>query len=126
MKLVEQISIVNNLISKVNSLQDDIGRKVCAEMNTVLQKNGGFNSLCKIARVLSDDKCDCYKLDVEMDDVKYFTYAPLVSADVECSFSAYKVILSDTRQSFSFDTLKMNVVVYCSSNRNQANNMQVK
>ncbi|KAJ4430164.1 hypothetical protein ANN_22374 [Periplaneta americana] len=46
--------------------------------------------------------------------------------DVERSFSAYKVILSDTRRSFPFETLKMNVVVYCSSNRNQANNMQEK
>ncbi|KAJ4427456.1 hypothetical protein ANN_25079 [Periplaneta americana] len=60
----------------------------------------------------------------EIDDVKYFTYASLVSADVEHSSSAYKVILSDTRRSFSFETLKMNVVVYCSRNRNQANNMQ--
>ncbi|KAJ4427438.1 hypothetical protein ANN_25060 [Periplaneta americana] len=47
---------------------------------------------------LQDDKCDCYELDEEMEDVKYFTYAPLVSADVERSFSAYKVILSDTRR----------------------------
>ncbi|KAJ4452126.1 hypothetical protein ANN_03643 [Periplaneta americana] len=47
-------------------------------------------------------------------------------ADVERSFSAYKVILSDTRQSFSFETLKMNVVVYCSRNRNLANDMQEK
>ncbi|KAJ4437107.1 hypothetical protein ANN_17242 [Periplaneta americana] len=86
-KLVEKISIVNHLISKVNDLQDDISKKLCVKMNTVIQKkNGGFNSLCKIARVLSDDKCGCYQLDVEMDDVKYFTYAP----DVERSFSAYK------------------------------------
>ncbi|KAJ4447546.1 hypothetical protein ANN_09553 [Periplaneta americana] len=35
-------------------------------------------------------------------------------------FFAYKVILSNTRLSFSFETLKMNVVVvYCSRNRNQ-------
>ncbi|KAJ4438377.1 hypothetical protein ANN_14322 [Periplaneta americana] len=45
-------------------------------------------------------------------------------SDVERSFSAYKVILSDTRRSFSFETLKMNVVVYCSRNRNLAKNMQ--
>ncbi|KAJ4442659.1 hypothetical protein ANN_04248 [Periplaneta americana] len=41
-------------------------------------------------------------------------------------FSACKVILSDTRRSFSCETLKMNVVVYCSRNRNQAYNMQEK
>ncbi|KAJ4446177.1 hypothetical protein ANN_12870 [Periplaneta americana] len=45
-------------------------------------------------------------------------------SDVERSFSAYKVILSDTLRSLPFETLKMNVVVYCSRNRNQANNMQ--
>ncbi|KAJ4428934.1 hypothetical protein ANN_25930 [Periplaneta americana] len=50
----------------------------------------------------------------------------LSCADIERSFSAYKVILSDTGRSFSFETLKMNVVVYCSRNRNQANNMQEK
>ncbi|KAJ4451558.1 hypothetical protein ANN_03024 [Periplaneta americana] len=46
-------------------------------------------------------------------------------SDVERSFSAYKVILSDTRRSFSFETLKMKVVVlHCSRNRNQANNIK--
>ncbi|KAJ4437989.1 hypothetical protein ANN_13928 [Periplaneta americana] len=37
-----------------------------------------------------------------------------------------KVILSDTLRLFSFETLKMNVVVYCSRNRNLANNMEEK
>ncbi|KAJ4438477.1 hypothetical protein ANN_14422 [Periplaneta americana] len=47
----------------------------------------------------------------------------ITNADVERSFSTYKTTLSDTQRSFSFETLKTNVV-YCSRNRNQTNNMQ--
>ena len=40
-------------------------------------------------------------------------YAPVVSADVEKSFSRYKDVLSDNRRSLTFDNLCKLVVVYC-------------
>ncbi|KAJ4447834.1 hypothetical protein ANN_09842 [Periplaneta americana] len=76
---------------------------------------------CRDKVALEDPIDDQNKLGTEL-----YLYGGSREADVERSFSAYKVILSDTRRSFSFETLKLNVVVYCSSNRNQANNMQEK
>jgi hypothetical protein len=56
---------------------------------------------------------------LDSNDVTLFKYAPLTSFDVERSFSMYKKILSDNRRSFSFENLKMHVVVHCNAARHK-------
>lgn len=43
----------------------------------------------------------------------YFKYAPVNSVDVERSFSMFKVLLADNRQSFQFENLKKHLIVQC-------------
>ncbi|XP_033607792.1 protein tramtrack, beta isoform isoform X2 [Cryptotermes secundus] len=42
-------------------------------------------------------------------------HAPVISCDVERSFSKYKAIVSDNLRSFKFENLKMHVVIQCNS-----------
>lgn len=46
-------------------------------------------------------------------DLVYFKYALVNSVDVERSFSVYRNLLTDNRQSFQFENLKKNLIVQC-------------
>jgi hypothetical protein len=49
------------------------------------------------------------------DDLKFYTYAPMTSTDVERSFSRYKNLLSNNRRSFEIENLKKVLVVQCNN-----------
>jgi len=51
--------------------------------------------------------------DLTENDLIYFKYAPITSADVERSFSRYKNILSDNRQRLDVENIKKTLVVQC-------------
>jgi hypothetical protein len=56
---------------------------------------------------------------LDTNDVTLFKYAPLTSCDVKRSFSMYKKILSDNNRSFSFENLKIHVVIHCNAARHK-------
>jgi len=70
----------------------------------VLDKNVAYNIVCKISKVLSGKEDDITNLylpeDMTENDILYFKYAPLTSADIERSFSMLKNLLADNRRSF--------------------------
>jgi hypothetical protein len=51
---------------------------------------------------------------LDSNDVILFKYAPWTSCHLT-SFSQYKTILSDNRRSFSFEHLKMHLVIHCNA-----------
>ena len=53
-------------------------------------------------------------------EVAAFMYAPLVSADVERSFSRYKAFLPDNRQSFTIDNIRKHMIIQCDDVSNHA------
>lgn len=54
-------------------------------------------------------------LDVELSlsDIVNMQYCPITPVEVERSFSQYKTILRQNRQSFEFENLKMHVIINC-------------
>lgn len=48
---------------------------------------------------------------LSINDLVYNKYAPVNSVDVERSFSMFKVLLADNRQSFQFENLKKHLIV---------------
>jgi hypothetical protein len=81
----------------------------------VLSKNPGLSLIKKISgiigREIRNDDEDLAELSSE--DISCFKYVPIVSADVERSFSKYKAMLRDNRRSFLFDNLKAHFVTSC-------------
>ncbi len=47
------------------------------------------------------------------DEVAAFKYAPIVSCDVERSFSKYRAFLSDNKLSFSFENIRKHMMIAC-------------
>ena len=46
-------------------------------------------------------------------EIAHFKYAPITTADVARSFSVYKTLLADNRQSFTFENLRQTFVTRC-------------
>jgi hypothetical protein len=46
-----------------------------------------------------------------------FKYAPVVSAEVERSFSIYKTFLANNRRSFIFDNIRKHMIIQFNNNK---------
>lgn len=89
--------------------------------NRVIARNPGHTQIRQIARVLSSgtiqqmESLDAVVQSYIPAEHCAFKYAPITSSDVERSFSRYNHVLEDNRRSFSFDNLKMHVIVLCNT-----------
>jgi hypothetical protein len=92
-----------------------------SNLKNVLSKNRGYSTLKKIDDIINGEVTECDEDEVLSDeDLSSFKYAPVVSCDVERSFSKYKSMLRDNRRSFQFENLKSIFITSCwySSNNN--------
>jgi hypothetical protein len=96
-----------------------VAENVKNKFKKVLERNYGFSIICKINGILGGNGAAQGEEDPPLDsnDVTLFKYAPLTSRDVGRSFSMYKKILSDNPRSFSFENLKMHLVIQCNAAR---------
>jgi hypothetical protein len=85
------------------------------KLSKVLSKNSRLSQIKKKSGIISgeirNDDEDLAELSPE--DNFCFKYAPIVSADVERSFSKYKAMLRENHRSFLFDNLKAHFVTSC-------------
>jgi hypothetical protein len=79
---------------------------VFAKLQSVLHRNEGYSTMCKISDILRGKQAifEEDNPDLNGNDVTFFKYAPVTSCDVERSFSRYKTMLSDNRRSFCLKT----------------------
>lgn len=77
-------------------------------MNDVLKKNIEYQKLIRISNTLNGEETSMDELteNLNINDLVYFKYSPINSVDVERSFSMFKVLLADNKQSFQFENLK--------------------
>lgn len=81
----------------------------------VLTKNPGYSQIKNICGILNGEANSSNEGIEELspEEISVFKYAPIVSCDVERSFSKYKATLRDNRKSFIFDNLKMHFIISC-------------
>jgi hypothetical protein len=112
--LHESLELINGVRCDIGPARGKIGDAVKSKLNTVLRRNDGYATMCKISDILSGNEVTL-GLDepaVNSDDLTLFKYAPMTSCDVKRSFSSYKTILSNNRRRFSLEAFKMHIVVY--------------
>jgi len=100
------------------SPQSAPGKAVFNKLNSVVQKNVGLTILKNISNVLSGNNINTefehgLPEDFLTDDLVYFKFAPITSADIERSFSMYKTLLSNNRRSFHFENLYKHLIIQC-------------
>jgi hypothetical protein len=106
--LCNAINIVKQTESELSRVQDEVANKVNTKLQTVLERNPGYLTLCKDSDILCGNEAELCGNEEELSakDLTLFMYSPVTSYDVERSFSRYKVLLSDNRRSFQFDNFK--------------------
>ncbi|PNF19043.1 hypothetical protein B7P43_G11713 [Cryptotermes secundus] len=115
--LEDSLALVKKIATDLEKVSGDIGKMVSRKMKSVLDKNLGYETLCSISQILSGESFSAFSIEEELtaSDLVHFKYAPVVSADVERSFSKYKNVLSDSRHALTFKNLRMLTVIYCNS-----------
>lgn len=110
MSLYEQMQVVNAVLEKINRIPGQRGEVLQEKMNSVLSKNTGYQELQNICNFLVHGEGDsCNSL--SPGDISAYAYAPIVSVDVERSFSYLKNILSDKRHSFTENNLEKHIII---------------
>jgi hypothetical protein len=121
-QLCDAINIVkqteNELLSRV---QDEVSNKVNAKLQSVLERNPGYSTLCKVSDNLCGNEAELGGNEQELsaNDFTLFKYSPVTSCEVERSFSRYKILLSDNRRALQLDNFKVHVIVHCNTTENE-------
>ena len=113
--LTEALSLMDSASSKISGIPGTISAALQAKMCSVLAKNPALNTMRLVGQILKGDKETVLppEIGINTHDVVALKYCPVVSADVERSFSVYKNILSDRRHRFTNDNLSKYVTCHC-------------
>jgi hypothetical protein len=120
-QLCDAINIVKQNESELSRVQGEVANKVNAKLESVLEQNHGYSTLCKVSDILcgNEEELGRNEQGLSANDLTLFKYSPITSCDVERSFSRYKVLLSDNWRSFQFDNFKMHVIIHCNTTENE-------
>jgi hypothetical protein len=116
----DAINIVKQTESELSRVQGEVANKVNAKLQSVLERNPGYSTLCKVSGILcgNEAKFGGNEQELSANDLTLFKYTPVMSCDVQRSFSTYKVLLSDNQRSFQFDNFKMHVIIHYNTTEN--------
>jgi hypothetical protein len=106
----ESMDIMKNASGKLSVVKRKDGESVCTNLQAVLERNSGFSTFTSVYQVLNGDDVDAAE-DNAPEKIPLLKYAPVTSFDVERSFSAFKHILSDKRQSFTPENMEKFLIV---------------
>lgn len=115
MPLTESALLLGNSVDELRKVPGRVGDIVATKVEYVLNNNPDLSVLLDISNVLSGASPTIPET-VKREFISKFKYAPITSCDVERSFSAYKLILTDKRHSLTVETMEKTIVAYCYMN----------
>nr|CAH7762359.1 unnamed protein product [Callosobruchus chinensis] len=116
--LCKSLEILEKIIEQSNALPNSLSEKVRGKLNAVLYKNPCLEGIKKVNAFINGTG-QILPEEVSAEMAPNFKFCPVTSVDVERSFSAYKLVLSDKRHKFAPENLEKYVIVYCHKNYNQ-------
>ncbi|XP_003739588.2 uncharacterized protein LOC100904791 [Galendromus occidentalis] len=111
LSLEKSLSIVEDLREEFRLLPTELSA-ISQKFENVLKNNAGFAELQRL-RDFMRGEASGEDVVMPLDDQILLKFAPVVSCEVERSFSRYKSIFRDNRRSLLFENLKKYVVVAC-------------
>lgn len=116
--LTESVSMLREAIKAFKTIPGPCGQKISQKVDSVLARNEDIDDIFKVADILLD-KNSTQPPEISSALWSKYKFAPLTSCDVERSFSAYKLILTEKRHQFTTVNLEKILVIYCSLNYNK-------
>jgi hypothetical protein len=104
-----QLAMVEDVQSKIALLPGSRGVILKRKADSVFEKNTGLSLLREINDSLVHGTAPPPSMSPAL--LSAYTYAPIVSVEVERSFSEYKALLSDRRMSFTSENIEKHLVV---------------
>ena len=90
----------------ISSLNGEIGDLVKKKFETVLHNNIGFKLMENLNNKINYNACENdFGISYTSDEIICFKNAPITSCDFERSFSKFKLILTERRESFTLEKL---------------------
>ncbi|XP_018496987.1 uncharacterized protein LOC108864945 [Galendromus occidentalis] len=111
--LAESLEVFEGIIRVLDMIPNTAGERFRNKCKFVLSRNPDYERIRSIAQVLRGDSPDSSLEGFSPSELSAFKFAPITSVDVERSFSMLKYIRDDRRHSFTFENLKMVLVIYC-------------
>lgn len=114
--LVDAVALVEKFLAEMGAMRSPRLLDVRRKATQVFGSNVGYKQLVSISRALqgeNDSSIEEATKFYSVDDLARFKYVPIVSAEVERSFSQYKAFLRDNRKSFDFENMKLYIVALC-------------
>ncbi len=108
--LSQSLDTFKNILEQLCSIPGDNGALIKKKAESVVNKNPGFAVLSSIANI---HRGSSEQLSMDPTTITMYKYAPVTSVAVERTFSKYKHILSDRRQSFLFENLRKILILSC-------------
>ena len=109
-------SIYENLVKELRETPGQFGDRVRQNLDSIAVRrlaHSNYDELATIASILGGETVADTVGDLSVSELARFKYAPICSTDVERTFSVLKHILGDRRQNFTFENLRMIVVIHC-------------
>jgi hypothetical protein len=116
LQLLDSLEILNSAGKTIDNINVPKLESIRKKYHAVLAKNSGLSIMKVVLSQLNGDTSHEALADVYAEDILCLKHAPLVSCEVERSFSKYKAIFRDNRNSFTFENLKMHIIIACNSN----------
>ena len=120
--LADSLSVFMDTKRRVAAIPGEKGTIINDKLQLIIRGNPGLQKIGQLAAMITGDDHyaslgDKGREDIELspENVAKFGWAPVTSCDVERSFSKYKMILSDRRQSFTIENIRSYIVVNCNS-----------
>lgn len=88
------------------------------KLKNILEKNSSLSKLKHISNILDgEENTNIGELlgELTCNGIVYFKYAPIVSVDVERSFSTYKTLLAVNRRKFKFENVAKHLIIQCNT-----------
>lgn len=113
MRLTASLEIFFNFKKSMEIVPGLYGEIVVTKLENVLRKNPSFDDIAGLSSIFKNEVETPIKLSIKQEFWGQYMFAPVSSCDVERSFSAYKNILKDKRESFTCENIEKVLIVYC-------------
>ena len=119
LELSEALCILDDTHEKILAMPEPRGAIFNQKMGLALEKNKALKTLHDIKKVLDGEESAILPSGWSTADTTELKFCPVASVDAERSFSIYKHLFSDRRQSFTEENLEKLVVSNCFYARKQ-------